>query len=556
MRRFAQLFTELDAATATNAKVGALARYFREADPADAAWALFVLVGKKVPRGVTTRQLRRWAAEACDLPEWLMEEAHAAVGDLSETLALLLPNPDTAAAATPPLHRLIEERILPLKDADEAQQRAVILQTWRELTSTQRFLFHKLMSGNFRVGVSRTLVTRALAQVVGIAPATMAHRIMGDWPPTADAFLQLTRHASNASDPGRPYPFFLAYPLDLEVETLGPVADWQVEWKWDGIRAQLIRRAGQTLIWSRGEELMTDRFPELVQAAAALPEGTALDGEILAWSENRPLPFAVLQRRIGRKNVPAKVLAEAPVVFVAYDLLECAGTDRRDWPLAQRRTRLEELLKCPAHAAVRVSPLLHAAAWSDVAEWLRQARVNAVEGVMLKRRASAYGVGRIKGVWWKWKVDPLTVDAVLIQARTGSGRRASLFTDYTFGVWHEGRLVPVAKAYSGLDAAEIRQVDQFVRENTLERHGPVRTVAPRLVFELAFDGIQRSSRHKAGVALRFPRMLRWRHDKPAVEADALGTLQALLPAEVPRPTPSRRPRRKPDPTPNLFGDLE
>lgn len=556
MRRFAQLFAELDAATATNAKVGALARYFRDADPADAAWALFVLVGKKVPRGVTTRQLRRWAAEVCDLPEWLMEEAYAAVGDLSETLALLLPDPDTAAAAPPPLHRLIEERILPLKDADEAQQRAVILQIWRELTSTQRFLFHKLMSGNFRVGVSRTLVTRALAQVVGIAPATMAHRIMGDWPPTVDAFLHLTRHASNASDPGRPYPFFLAYPLDLEVETLGPVADWQVEWKWDGIRAQLIRRAGQTLIWSRGEELMTDRFPELVQASAALPEGTALDGEILAWSENRPLPFAVLQRRIGRKNVPAKVLAEAPVVFVAYDLLECDGTDRRDWPLAQRRMRLDEILESPDHAALRVSPLLHAAAWSDVAEWLRQARANAVEGVMLKRRASAYGVGRIKGVWWKWKVDPLTVDAVLIQARTGSGRRASLFTDYTFGVWHEGRLVPVAKAYSGLDAAEIRQVDQFVRANTLERHGPVRTVAPRLVFELAFDGIQRSSRHKAGVALRFPRMLRWRQDKPAEEADALGTLQALLPAEAPRPTPSRRPRRKPDPTPNLFGDLE
>lgn len=540
--RFTLLYEELDATTSTAAKEAALTRYFQEADPADAAWALFFLIGGKLPRAVPTPLLREWAGAAAKLPVWLVAECHDQVGDLAETLSLLIPEP--AQPVELPLHRLVEERLKPLKKLPEPARRAAVEATWRELSSRQRFLFHKLMGGAFRVGVARALVSRALAKVAGLPPAVMAHRLMGEGQPTAEQFRRLLDPSVTADhgDPGRPYPFLLAHPLPGPVEELGAAADWQVEWKWDGIRAQLLRRAGSVLLWSRGEELLSDRFPEIVQAASLLPDGTVLDGEVLAWRDGGPMPFAQLQRRIGRKKLDAKVLAEAPVCFLAYDLLEEQGADVRRLPLAERRPRLERLLADPALVRLRLSPLAAAAGWPEVHAAHAAARKRGVEGLMLKRRAAAYGVGRVTGDWWKWKLPPYTVDAVLIYAQGGRGRRANLFTDYTFGVWQGDELVPVAKAYSGLTNEEIQEVDRYIRANTLDRFGPVRVVKPAWVFELAFEGIQESKRHKAGLALRFPRISRWRKDKGIAEADHLASLQKLLAESIREGSPAPVPR--------------
>lgn len=525
MQRFTKLFNELDSTTRTAEKVRALQRYFETAEPADAAWGLYFLTGRKIKRAVNTRLLREWIIAATGLPGWLIEESYDAVGDLAEALALLLP--DQGASTSLPLHRIVAERILPLRELPPEAQQQLVAETWHLLDARQRLVFHKLIMGEFRFGVAATLVARALANVAGIPAAEMSHRLMGHWEPTADDYRALLGGGSGLESIARPYPFFLAHPLESSLESLGNLRDWQAEWKWDGIRAQLIRRQGQVLIWSRGEELVTDRFSEIRAVGQALPEGTVLDGEILAWRGELPLPFAVLQRRIGRKSVGPKLLAEAPVALMAYDLLELDGRDIRSKQLLERRKLLERLVAALRHPAIRISPTVSAATWEQLEAIRGEARERVVEGLMLKRGDSPYGVGRPKGVWWKWKIAPLSVDAVLIYAQRGSGRRASLYTDYTFGVWHEGQLVPVAKAYSGLTDAEIAEVDAFVRHHTLERFGPVRVVRPELVFELHFEGIQTSTRHKSGLAVRFPRMARWRKDKTAAEADTLEAMHAL-----------------------------
>jgi DNA ligase-1 len=560
MRAFAQLFVALDRTTRTSEKVTALENYLRETPPEDAAWALWFLSGQRLKRAVKTTHLREWAAEAAGLPLWLVEESYEHVGDLGETLARLLPpNP----APTPlPLVQLVTQRLLPLAGAPEATQRELLRRTWAELDATQCLLWHKLITGNFRVGVSRALLVRALANMAGVAPAVMAHRLMGRWQPTAADFGRLISGVADARDPAQPYPFFLASPLEGEPRELGTACDWQVEWKWDGIRAQLLRRAGEVVLWSRGEEIITPAFPEIAEAARALPDGTVLDGELLAWQGDRPLGFAPLQRRLNRRAVSAALRATIPVVFMAYDVLEANGVDWRSWTLAERRAELQQLVgralellerqrlasresrlvqtdlffaEAPvslAPVALRVSPVLAADAWEAVGDWQERARAQGTEGLMLKRRDSAYGVGRQRGAWWKWKVHPFTCDAVLVAAQPGHGRRATLFTDYTFAVWQGQELVPVAKAYSGLSDAEIDAVDAFVRANTTGRFGPVRAVKPELVFELAFEGLAPSTRHKAGIALRFPRMARWRQDKLAAEADTLETLRRLAQGTV------------------------
>jgi DNA ligase-1 len=566
MRQFTELFTALDTTTRTVEKVQALERYFASVPPRDAVWALYFLSGRRVKRAVNTRLLREWLSAETSLPLWIIDESYDAVGDLAETLALLLPkridgntaprvetgdvatgmlfsqrellsgylpqsmvSDDEAAAPAPlPLHRLVEDRILPLPDLPAEAQRLLVTQTWRKLDTAERLVWHKMIMGEFRVGVARTLVAKALANVAGVPPEIMSHRLMGGWAPTAADYEQLLAPSSAAADPGQPYPFFLAHPLAGDPRELGDPQEWQAEWKWDGIRAQLLRRQDQVVLWSRGEDLLTDRFPEVAAVGAALPNGVVVDGEILAWRDEQPLPFAALQTRIGRKKLSAKVLADAPAAFMAYDLLELEGVDIRTSSLTERRAKLAALFaRMPPGIALRISPSFEFSSWDEVVELRRTARERDVEGLMLKRRASAYGVGRPKGDWWKWKVDPLAIDAVLIYAQPGHGRRASLHTDYTFGVWHEGELVPVAKAYSGLTDAEIREVDAFVRRNTIERHGPVRIVRPELVFELHFEAIQLSTRHRSGIAVRFPRMNRWRRDKDPADADTLDTLRAL-----------------------------
>ncbi|WP_165225668.1 ATP-dependent DNA ligase [Aquisphaera insulae] len=536
MKAFADLYVALDETTKTSQKVRALVDYFGKVSPADAAWAVYFLIGRKPRQVVPSARLRAWAMEEAGIAPWLFQESYDAVGDIAETIALLLPPPRESSDLA--LCRWVEDRLLPLRSMSEEAQHAAVVAAWRSLDQPQRFVWNKLISGAFRVGVSQQLVTRAIGTFGKVDPAVVAHRLMGDWEPTTAFFGRLIAEDPADADISRPYPFFLAYPLEDPLESLGEILDWQAEWKWDGIRSQLIRRAGQTFLWSRGEELVTDSYPELAAVGDCLPDGTALDGEILPFEEGRVLPFAMLQKRIGRKSVTKTILAQVPVILMAYDLIEVDGADIRGEPLTERRQRLANLVAgverdqpVLAHR-IRLSPTVPATTWPELATARTTSREREAEGLMLKRRDSAYGVGRRRGDWWKWKVQPLTIDAVLILAARGSGKRASLYTDYTFGVWDPatGGLVPIAKAYSGLTDEEIRKVDAFVRRNMIEKFGPVRTVKPELVFELAFEGLNRSTRHKSGIAVRFPRILRWRTDKTAAEADSLETVRALLPA--------------------------
>lgn len=528
MRAFAELFMAIDQTTKTTVKTEALARYFETAPDDDRLWTIALFSGRRPKRAVNTTQLREWAAERAGLPLWLVEESYPIVGDLAETIALILPPP--AEVAEPSLSSLLEELLtLPRRDIEDRKAR--ILAQWDRLDETGRFLFNKLITGGFRIGVSRKLMTRALARATGQDEAALALRLMGDWTPQSTTWHDLVESPDPQEDESRPYPFYLAYQLDGAPEDLGPPDDWLAEWKWDGIRGQLILRGGSHHVWSRGEELMTDRFPELARATDFLAPGHVFDGEIVAWDGSQPLPFNTLQQRIGRKTVPKKLLREAPVVLLAYDLLEAGGEDLRDAPFSERRARLDALLAdLPEDAPVRRSPSLAFDSWEALAETRATARERRAEGVMLKRLDAPYLSGRKKGDWWKWKLDPLSVDAVMIYAQQGHGRRANLFTDFTFAAWNGNELVPFTKAYSGLTDAEFDRITNWVRRNTLQRFGPVRQVRPELVFEIAFEGIQPSPRHKSGLSLRFPRMARWRHDKPAQEANTLDDLRALLEA--------------------------
>jgi DNA ligase 1 len=528
MKRFAALYEAIDRTTSTNAKVAALAAYFRDAPPADAAWAVFFLTGRRLKRLVPSPLLREWAEALTGIPGWLMMESYSAVGDMAELVALLFDHgPLGEREPDAPLATWVEDRLLPLAKMDPSAQRPLIARWWRGLPRSERFILNKLLSGEFRVGVAHTLVVRSIAQSAGTEPTAVAARLMGDWTPSADWFTSIVTPQPPGRDASQPYPFFLASPLEEPPDSLGDREPWLVEWKWDGIRAQLVRRNGDTWLWSRGEELVTRRFPEIAAAATHLPDGTVLDGEILAFDGDKPMRFSALQQRIVRQKQLAQIMRAVPVVFMTYDILELNGSDVRDLPLETRRAALIGLL-APS-AVIRLSPEVAAASWEELASLRLESRARVVEGFILKRRDSAYGIGRRRGVWWKWKIDPLTIDAVLIYAQPGSGKRASLLTDYTFGVWENEQLVPIAKAYSGLSNAEIEELDRWIRRHTLERHGPVRAVDPVQVFELGFEAIGPSTRHRSGVAVRFPRMLRWRRDKTAKEADSLETLKRLMP---------------------------
>jgi DNA ligase-1 len=548
MKAFVDLYTALDSTTSSKNKLKALTDYFRAVPPEDGAWAVYFLAGGKPRQIIPVKFLREFAREAAGIPEWLFDESYHAVGDLAETIALLLPESEHGEDRG--LAQWMSEALLPLRGMAPDVARPLLLDMWSRLDARGRLVGTKLITGSFRVGVSKLLVTRALAEVSGVDAKRIAQRLVGytdlSARPDADMFRALiaeeTGDESLRQHSGHPYPFFLAHPLQADVATfptvLGPPANWQIEWKWDGIRGQLVKRAGQTWIWSRGEDLVTDRFPELVAIGEALPDGTVIDGEIVVWQDGKVQPFAILQQRIGRKTLGPKILRDAPVGLLAYDVLEWKGVDWRTQPQHARRAQLDRIIESHPHPALHASPLLSGAEWSDLATLREQSRDLGVEGMMLKARDAHYGVGRTKdvGVWWKWKIDPFTIDAVLIYGQRGHGRRASLYSDYTFAVWDgepgdpDRKLVPFAKAYSGLTDEEIGKVDNIIRKTTIESFGPVRSVKPTMVFELGFEGIARSTRHKSGIAVRFPRMLRWRTDKPVEEADTLTTLSALLPS--------------------------
>lgn len=529
MKGFAELFARLDQQRGTNAKVSAMADYFSVVEPADGAWAVYFLSGRRIKRLIGPVQLRQWLAEASGLPDWLVEETHQHVGDLAETIALLLADPTHAADADPRgLANWVDDEVLALRTLEDDERRQRVTQAWACLDEDGRFLYSKLLTGALRVGVSQTLVERALARATGQPRPVIAHRLMGQWEPSGEFFQGLFEARSRGEDATRPYPFFLAHPLEGDpAERLGDINDWQIEWKWDGIRAQLVRRSDGIHLWSRGEALISETFPELIQGAEWLPVDTVLDGEILAWGET-VMPFAQLQRRLGRKKVTARFMNEVPVRMLAYDLLESDGEDIRAQPLADRRRRLESLL-ADAQPPLELSPEVEAADWAALGERRGESRARGVEGLMLKRHDAEYGTGRPRGPWWKWKLSPLTLDVILVYAQPGHGRRANLYTDYSFAVPDGDRLVPIAKAYSGLDDREIRRLDRWIRRHTRERFGPVRSVEPVQVFELAFEGIAPSNRHKSGLALRFPRISRWREDIGPDDADTLEQARALLP---------------------------
>lgn len=539
MQQFAQLIFSLGTSTKTNDKLQALSNYFAHANEKDKVWVIALFSGRRPRRTVSGTQLAVWCTELVDLPIWLFQECYHTVGDLSETIALLIPgkkgsyavNPSPTGEggeeATHPLHYYVEQ-FQQLEKAAEQEKKTFILQSWLELSSQERFVFNKLLSGTFRVGVSQKLMVNALARTVQLEPSVIAHRISGNWDPATTSFEQLLSEQSTQTDHSKPYPFYLAYALEEPLQGLGEPDDWQAEWKWDGIRGQVIKRNGQLFVWSRGEDLITDKFPEYSLLQSKLENGIVIDGEIVPYKDGQVLNFNVLQTRIGRKNITKKNLQEAPVGLFAYDLLELNGEDIRHWALSERRAALEKLVVGLQLPWLQLSPIVTFSNWDQLTTIREQSRAINSEGLMLKRRSSAYQVGRRRGDWWKWKIDPLTIDAVMVYAQKGAGRRSNLYTDYTFAVKDGDKLVPFTKAYSGLTDKEFAQVDAFVKKNSLEKFGPVRTVKPQLVFEIAFEGIAASNRHKSGVALRFPRISRWRTDKLPADINTLEDLKRML----------------------------
>ena len=535
MKRFAELIMKLATTTKTTAKLEAIRAYFSEANSEDKIWVIALFTGRRPKRSINSALLRNTCMQVANIEPWLFEECYHTVGDLAETISLLIPesNIDTNDVVEYSLTHYMNLLTTIGKKEDVVKQQFVT-EAWAQMNRSEIFVFNKLMTGGFRIGVSQKLMVNAIAKTTDVSPSIIAHRIMGDWNPATISFDELMSTEHSAADDSKPYPFYLAYAIENAVSELGDEIDWQAEWKWDGIRGQIIKRNNELFVWSRGEELLTDKFPEYKILKNLLPNGTAIDGEIISLATPPdkgtfvPLPFSALQTRIGRKNITAKQLKEAPVGFIAYDLVEENGEDIRMMSMEERREKLESVVKKINVPFLHLSPIIDFEKWDALIEIRKQSRDKGSEGIMLKRKDSEYKAGRKRGDWWKWKIDPLTIDAVMIYAQKGSGRRSNLYTDYTFAVRDGDKLVTFAKAYSGLTDKEFAQVDNFVKRNSIEKFGPVRTVKPELVFELAFEGIAESKRHKSGVALRFPRMSRWRQDKKVEDINTLDDLKMML----------------------------
>lgn len=527
LQLFAELVTELSSSTKTNDKLQSLVDYFATGPDEDKVWVIALFSGRRPRRAVNLKLMRQWCIDLAKIPDWLFTECHHTVGDFSETLALLLSKTETLQRENQNLSYYLQ-KLISIEKEDETVKKNFIVESWQQMNAEEKFVFNKLITGAFRVGVSQKTIVNALAKVVDVSPSIIAHRISGNWDPLTTSFNDLLSETAAVTDFSKPYPFYLAYAIDDSVESLGEPELWQAEWKWDGIRGQMIKRNNELFVWSRGEELMTDKFPEYFILKDLLPDGIVLDGEIIPAVDGRPLPFAVLQTRIGRKNISKKQLQEAPISFFAYDVLEYNYEDWREKPLIERRSKLEEILSSFQNKSIHISEKINFDSWNELAEIRNESRNRNSEGIMLKRKDSVYKVGRKRGDWWKWKIDPLTIDCVMVYAAKGSGRRSNLYTDYTFAVKDGNELITFTKAYSGLTDKEFAQIDYFVKRNSLEKFGPVRTVKPELVFEIAFEGIAASNRHKSGVALRFPRMNRWRKDKTVDEINTLDDLKEML----------------------------
>jgi DNA ligase-1 len=548
MKKFALLIRLLATGSKVNVKIKALEDYFNSAPEADRIWVIAIFSGRRPKRAMSTAMLREACIQITGTPVWLFEECYHTVGDLAETIALLLPKQTNFDENEKSLSWYLNQLHLLGSETDENKW-AFVQHAWNNMSSDEIFVFNKLFTGGFRIGVSQKLMVNALAKATGQEPAVIAHRITGKWDPAISNWEELLYSSSNENDLSKPYPFYLAYAVETDPSELGNIHDWQAEWKWDGIRGQLIKRQDEFFIWSRGEELLTAQFPELHALAMQLPNGVAMDGELIVLNPNaapkhiEPLPFSLLQTRISRKNISKKQLIEAPVSFIAYDLLEYDYKDIRDTTLRDRRSLLQQMIQELDHPLLKLSPVIEANNWDALALQRSDARQNGSEGIMIKKKDAVYQVGRKKGDWWKWKIDPLTIDAVLIYAQKGHGRRSNLYTDYTFAVSDGEKLVPFTKAYSGLTDKEFAAVDAFVKRNAIEKFGPVRTVKPELVFEIAFEGIAASKRHKSGVALRFPRMSRWRQDKKLADINSLEDLKKMLELYKNETTATEQPKK-------------
>ena len=532
MKNFASLIKTLDSSNKTTVKVDALTEYFRNASPEDKVWTIAILSHRRPPRPVNTTLLRLWANELANIPMWLFEESYHIVGDLAETIALIIPTTKTHSDKS--LTEFLEE-IIALKSKTEDEKKTYLHQNWLALNYYERFVFTKLITGSFRIGVSQKLMTRALSKAENIEEDTLAYKLMGNWNPNKITFQELILDEKSSDYLSKPYPFYLAYPIEGDVKNLGSPEDWSIEHKWDGIRSQTIIRENEIFVWSRGEELVTEKYPEFQSLVGNIPNGTVIDAEILAFPNNEIGTFNDLQTRIGRKTTSQSLLKSNPVILKAYDLLEWEGNDIRNLSYEKRRNLLEDLFESlkVKNLPFYLSERKTLTSWEDVANERMLAREMKSEGLMIKRKDSTYQIGRKKGDWWKWKLEPLTIDAVLTYAMRGSGRRSNLFTDYTFALWQnnasgERELVTFAKAYSGLTDAEFRKVDDFIKKNTIDKFGPVRSVTPQLVFEIGFEGIALSKRHKSGVATRFPRILRWRTDKKIEDANNIEDLKNMI----------------------------
>jgi len=526
-KHFAALVYTIGTTTKTNEKLTALQNYFSNATDQDKLWVIAIFSGRRPKRTVTTAQLKEWCIELTGLSNWLFEECYHTVGDLAETIALLTENIEehTLSLNNWSLSEYILQ-LIDLQKKEDALKKAFIIECWKSMQQQEKFVFNKLITGGFRIGVSQKIMINALAKTLQLEESTVAHKISGNWNPAEIKLQDLMN--SNTIDFSKPYPFYLAYALDKPLDNLGEEQDWQAEWKWDGIRGQIIKRNNELFVWSRGEELMTNKFPEFTILQNLLPNGVALDGEIIPMQNNQPLPFALMQTRIGRKTITKKQLTEVPIHFLVYDIVEFEHIDCRHLSLIERRNLLEQIVQQTNHSVLQISPTISFSTWHELSKLREQSRNYFAEGIMLKKKSSTYQVGRKVGDWWKWKIDPLTIDAVLIYAQKGHGRRSNLYTDYTFAVKDGDKLVSFTKAYSGLTDKELIEVDAFVKKNAIEKFGPVRTVKPELVFEIAFEGIAASNRHKSGVALRFPRIARWRKDKPPTEINTVEDLKKLL----------------------------
>lgn len=522
MKNFAALIHALEISNKTNDKINAIIEYLSVAADADKLWLIALFTGRRPKRPVKTTLIRQWALEITGLPEWLFLESYSNVGDLGETISLILPGPQYRIEKS--IAQWMQE-LTGLHNKTEEEKKAYVLEAWDGLDYNERFIFNKLIGGGFRVGVSYKLLVNALAKFTGEEESRIMHSIMGNWNPLETDYTALV---AGGADYSKPYPFCLAYPIDKPVEELGPPGEWQAEWKWDGIRGQIVKRGNELFIWSRGEELVTPQFPELQLLMEYLPDGVVIDGEILAVKDGQVLSFSHLQKRLNRKTISRKLLQETPAGFYAYDLLEWKGEDIREQPFTERRQLLEQVVAHIPFGYVLLSPVVQFSEWKQLEALREEARDVNSEGLMLKAKNSVYHAGRKKGDWWKWKISPLSIDAVLIYGQKGSGRRSAFYTDYTFAVKSGNQLVTIAKAYSGLTDKEIKEVDRFIKNNSIEKFGPVRTVKPELVFEIGFEGIAESNRHKAGVALRFPRILRWRKDKTADEINTIEDLKEML----------------------------